>query len=63
MYYAIVQHHLVLLYTGTYHLVMRLTILANSGFRFGTRYTQPLTLSSARYSLCEQCIKSKTQIR
>jgi hypothetical protein len=37
-YYAIVPYHLVLLCSGTYLLVMRVTIQEKSTFQFGTRY-------------------------
>ena len=46
-YYAIVQYHLVLLYTGTYYLVRRFTILVVSSFRFGTSYVESWTVISA----------------
>jgi hypothetical protein len=37
-YYAIVPYHLVLLCSGTYLLVMHVTIQEKSTFQFGTRY-------------------------
>ncbi len=46
-YYAIVSYHLVLLCSCTYHLVMQLTILRISTFRFGTRYIQICIVISA----------------
>jgi hypothetical protein len=47
VYYAIVSYHLVLLCSGTYLLVMHLTILRILTFRFGTRYIRICTAISA----------------
>jgi hypothetical protein len=57
-YHAVVQYHLVLLYTCTYHLVQPVTIQETPSFQNGTQYVQ---ICTALITLCTWCVLVHTR--